>query len=670
MKRSNVAGKIPSAGSILLGEMALNTADVILYASGTTENSILPIGWDRVHRTGDTMTGPLIINSDLTVTGTSNLNTVTASTISNVDYLEFNTGYTGNTVVEGRLSWDEDNKTLSLGLNQGDVSLQLGQEQYYLIKNQSGATIENGRVVKAAGTVGASGRILGEYMIADGSVSTEFTLGIATENILNGEDGYVTEFGLVRGIDTTGSLYGETWNDGDILYVSPTIEGGLTNVEPQAPNYHIEMAIVILADANGSIFVRPHRFPHPYDLQDVGYSAGTESNFDILQWDPTKQYFDLTNTPQFNSLSATTISATTFYGDGSNLTGINSDNFYTTGGTWTQLDNTLRLTRNDDVTVPIPNLNTFNGLQSSATTGQLNTGSYTTSNKVAVELMNNALLAVNGNTVYAFQAGVQHSGTDINAVGGQVEAYATTGGIARGLEVLASGGDSNYALKLVDGSQGSGKFLKSIDANGNANWAQITTSDISGLTDNNTFVTGGTADTGGTITLTRNDDVNVVIDNTELKRHVVTDGFDITSGVAYLGTSGAKFLSFDGTGASDETGAYNFAVPSDYISGGTFYIKFTTTATANDVQFEMNITSRNNGDDISTPTDTAIQNATTGAGTSWDMVETAAYNPSSSTFSPNKNVMIKLNRDASDAPDTYTGVAYVWGVVFEYTGIK
>jgi len=59
IKRSNVPGNVPTAGQILLGELALNTADVILYASGTTANSILPIGWDRVARTGDTMTGTL-----------------------------------------------------------------------------------------------------------------------------------------------------------------------------------------------------------------------------------------------------------------------------------------------------------------------------------------------------------------------------------------------------------------------------------------------------------------------------------------------------------------------------------------------------------------------------------------------------------------------------------
>jgi len=80
MKRSNVAGKIPSSGSILLGEMALNTADVILYASGTTEGSILPIGWDRISRTGDTVDGDLII------TGSTQSGTISATTISATTY--------------------------------------------------------------------------------------------------------------------------------------------------------------------------------------------------------------------------------------------------------------------------------------------------------------------------------------------------------------------------------------------------------------------------------------------------------------------------------------------------------------------------------------------------------------------------------------------------------
>ena len=78
LKRSNVSGKVPLPGDLKLGEIALNTADVILYTSGTTENSILPIGWDRVSRTGDTVTGNFIVNGSLTT------NTVSATTYYNL----------------------------------------------------------------------------------------------------------------------------------------------------------------------------------------------------------------------------------------------------------------------------------------------------------------------------------------------------------------------------------------------------------------------------------------------------------------------------------------------------------------------------------------------------------------------------------------------------------
>jgi hypothetical protein len=194
----------------------------------------------------------LTVNGDLTVTDTSNLNVVTATTI------DFDLNYTGAST-EGRLSWNTTDATLDLGMGGGNATQQIGQEIYYRVKNQSGATISNGRVIRNAGSVGASGRILGEYMIADGTYPFAKTLGIATEDILNGDEGLVTEFGVVRGLNTTGSLYGESWSDGDVLYVSPTIPGGLTVVEPQAPNQVLEIGVVIFANvANGSIFVDRH----------------------------------------------------------------------------------------------------------------------------------------------------------------------------------------------------------------------------------------------------------------------------------------------------------------------------------------------------------------------------------------------------------------------------
>jgi hypothetical protein len=245
----------------------------------------------------------LTVNGDLNVTGNTYLVDVSGTSLF-TDYIDFrNIGASLPTDQQGRIYWDDDNGTLSLGMHGGQVVQQIGLEKYYYIKNQSGATISNGRVVRAAGTLGASGRILGEYMIADGTIPPKFTLGIATEDIINGDDGYVTEFGLVRGINTTGTPYGEVWNDGDILWVSPTIPGGLTKVEPQAPNLKIEIAIVIYANANGSLFVRPNRYPYLYDIQQVNYSAGTENNLDILFWNNSNQTWDKTNTPSFSGLT-------------------------------------------------------------------------------------------------------------------------------------------------------------------------------------------------------------------------------------------------------------------------------------------------------------------------------------------------------------------------------
>lgn len=49
-----------------------------------------------------------------------------------------------------------------------------------------------------------------------------------------------------------------------------------------------------------------------------------------------------------------------------------------------------------------------------------------------------------------------------------------------GIEVAVTNGTNRYALVLKDGSEASGKFLKSITGEGKANWANITAADVSG----------------------------------------------------------------------------------------------------------------------------------------------------------------------------------------------
>ena len=135
--------------------------------------------------------------------------------LDNVDGIQFGlTPASGH--AEGLLHWSSDDGTLEVGLPNG-VELQIGQEIHTLIKNQTGADLVDGKAIKYDGSVGASGRMKGAYGIADGTDVGRLFIGISTETIADAADGLVTAFGKVRGIETDGSSYSETWVEGDIL---------------------------------------------------------------------------------------------------------------------------------------------------------------------------------------------------------------------------------------------------------------------------------------------------------------------------------------------------------------------------------------------------------------------------------------------------------------------
>ena len=81
-------------------------------------------------------------------------------------------------------------------------------------------------------------------------------IGVADESGSNNDWIFVTFFGEVKNLDTTGGA--ENWQAGDILYYNPSVTGGLTNVKPATPNPIVELAAVVYVDSsNGIIFVRP-----------------------------------------------------------------------------------------------------------------------------------------------------------------------------------------------------------------------------------------------------------------------------------------------------------------------------------------------------------------------------------------------------------------------------
>ena len=129
---------------------------------------------------------------------------------------------------------------------------QASRETFTLVQNSTGATLPKGTVVGFAG-VGAANLLSVSKYIADGSTPSLYILGVLDETIPDsGATGLCCVWGPVSGIDTS------AFNVGDILYASPTVAGGFTNVKPTAPDNVIPMAAVLIKSAtDGVIFVRP-----------------------------------------------------------------------------------------------------------------------------------------------------------------------------------------------------------------------------------------------------------------------------------------------------------------------------------------------------------------------------------------------------------------------------
>jgi hypothetical protein len=249
-------------------------------ATGVITNSSPSLGGDVVGPASatdnaiarfDTTTGKLLQNSTVTINDNGTLEAVNG--------ISFDTTPTSAPTAEGSLSWNSSDGTLDLVMKGGNVVQQIGEEQYYTVRNETGLTIANGTPVMANGVTAGSGRITVTPAIANGSIDELRFIGLTTESITNGINGYVTSFGYVRGLDTRGTPYGETWAEGDVIYVSPTTAGYLTNVEPTAPNLKIVVAIVITRNqTSGVLLVRPTAYPHITHLSDVNISSPTSGN--------------------------------------------------------------------------------------------------------------------------------------------------------------------------------------------------------------------------------------------------------------------------------------------------------------------------------------------------------------------------------------------------------
>jgi len=174
--------------------------------------------------------------------------------ISSPDFIQFDTAATV-TNATGKLYYNAEDQfqTLSFQMN-GNQIQHIGEELYYRVKLSSAAT--KGQVLMFTGTLGASGGLQAAPATGLQPEQASYILGVAAETGSTNDWIFVTTFGEVKSINTTGGA--ESWAQGDVLYYNPSVTGGLTKTKPAVPNaICLVAAVVHVGSSNGVLFVRP-----------------------------------------------------------------------------------------------------------------------------------------------------------------------------------------------------------------------------------------------------------------------------------------------------------------------------------------------------------------------------------------------------------------------------
>lgn len=160
------------------------------------------------------------------------------------------------------------------------------------VRNQTGATVTKGTVVYISGATGNTATISKAIATTDGTSAQ--TLGLIKDDIANNGFGYVVVFGRVSGLDT------QSLNEGEQLYLSPTVAGGYTTTKPYAPYHLVYVGIVTRSHpTQGSIEVRVQNGYELDEIHDV--YAQNPQNGDVLQYVSSTGLWTTTNSIDFGS---------------------------------------------------------------------------------------------------------------------------------------------------------------------------------------------------------------------------------------------------------------------------------------------------------------------------------------------------------------------------------
>ena len=243
------------------------------------------------------------INSENNLTFDGTLLSVSGNLIARsgtLDILSFNTN-NGLVSTQGQIGWNNTEGTVDIAI-ENNLAMQINEHRILRVRNTTSSTLYKGQVVYASG-VHSNGIITPNLYVADGSIQEIRFIGMMLADVNNNNNGFAIDFGHINNIDTRGNVANnyavgdETWADGDILYVHPTVAGKLTKVEPK---HAISVAYVLDAANNGKIFARPTNFGDINQLHDVNTSGATNGQF--LQYNSVTDYWVPSSSGNFSTL--------------------------------------------------------------------------------------------------------------------------------------------------------------------------------------------------------------------------------------------------------------------------------------------------------------------------------------------------------------------------------